>query len=88
MNITEYENVDALENLFDLGWLKYTRTTIGSGESGVNVSMIRDEKSGVLYIERYNPTADTMTVFSYKKNEYPLEWVIEEGGKVKGQIII
>jgi hypothetical protein len=87
MKITEYEDIDALEHLFDLGWVKYTRTTIGSGESGINVSMIKDEKSEVIYLERYNPTAESMTVYSYNKSEYPLEWIIEEGGRIKGQII-
>lgn len=74
---TEYKRVKELADIFDEYWVPFEYTELKS-EVGVNVSKLVDEKSGDVYLERYDPTIDTYTVYKFDKWSVPTEWSPEE----------
>lgn len=83
MKKTEYNNVSEIETLFDQGWVPFEKKLIGYGDSGYPAYYIIDNKSGVMYIEKYDSIKEEYIVYSYPKDEHPTEWVLDVGGVSK-----
>ena len=80
MKKTEYSSVTELETLFEEYWVPYSIKEIGVCECGTIIKSILDEKSNMLYLERYNTIKESYELFSFESGDHPIKWRLEDDG--------
>jgi len=86
MTKTNYTSVEEIETMFDEFWVPFDKKELGTSDTGIIINAIVDEKSGKLYIERFEPITENITVYSFEGGNHPTTWLLEEGGSIEATL--
>jgi 1-acyl-sn-glycerol-3-phosphate acyltransferase len=79
---TDYKRVQVLAKLFEDYWIPFDIVPLDVGGTNMVVNKLTDHKSGSVYIERFDPSVNSFTVYKFDKFNVPKEWQIEEDSDV------
>tara|TARA_R110000824_G_C14887030_1_gene644019 strand:- start:297 stop:554 length:258 start_codon:yes stop_codon:yes gene_type:complete len=79
---TEYSRVSEIVKIFDGYWIPFDVVCLEAGGNNVSIDKLTDKKSGAVYLERFDPSVNSYSVYKFDKFNIPQEWQIEEDSDV------
>ena len=76
MRYYEYKRIEELIQIFEEFWNKHTILNLGVNDGG-EIKGVVDEKSGNVYLEKFDPITGDFELYKFGKESVPTTWSLD-----------